>query len=270
MFSRSALGPRFSRRGGSAAVSVSGPRFSRRWGILHSSCSAFISSTSTSWMPSSTTSAGSFMPSKGTQCDLARQPGNEVLEVLEFSISSSPCPSDRSVSVASVSSGSAASPQPEEHKSLPAPPKPESRQLRWGRARERGLAASRPAARTQTAPQPRPPTCASGAPRVEPPSSASRAPTTTKALGSRQRPDIRYYAVWWVRGGDGRRSSAAAGIHFGERAWKAVEQLIPGGRYVPSLAGLRRAPTLEAAEELYLGEAARHDAPTAIRYFRHD
>ena len=70
--------------------------------------------------------------------------------------------------------------------------------------------------------------------------------------------DLRFYAVWYVRG-----DAAAAGLWSGQHphCWNAILRRCPGGQYTPGPVRLRRYPTLAAAREGYLQEARRHGAP---------
>lgn len=81
-----------------------------------------------------------------------------------------------------------------------------------------------------------------------------------EALG----PDVRFYAVW--RTGP---TTEFAGVHFGPfpQVWQGVLQLLPNRTYTPRNAALRRQPTLEAAEALYLSEASRHGSRAVILYW---
>ena len=80
------------------------------------------------------------------------------------------------------------------------------------------------------------------------------------------RRDFRFYAVWKIR-----KSPQLAGIHFGPHPapWNYICAQIGSPGYTPSLANLRRAPSLMDAVELYLSEIERHQLSSHVRVYAH-
>ena len=73
--------------------------------------------------------------------------------------------------------------------------------------------------------------------------------------------EVRYYAVWKVRGSDSTR-----GVWFGPHpeCWDALVSRLPGRGYAPGITKLRRYYSLDAAVAAYESEASQHDPPAPM------
>ena len=75
----------------------------------------------------------------------------------------------------------------------------------------------------------------------------------------------RWYVVWKVPG----RPEFFGVVRAAEPdAWKKLESLLPGQRYIGSGARLRRVDSLVEAREVYRGEARRHGRPEEPPFLR--